>query len=351
MHPTINCYTESTGTAYAQFLRLHKLELDVYYTSEFLKVEAEMQGGTYEVFVVCFNQSVFIYPYIRLSFESNGVSVTDISSPYGYCGPFCNDNSFFEIAETLFLNYAKEQCFVTEFIRYHYLYNVEQKFKQNVNNFHNRFIVMLDLQNTWDHIWLKEMSGTNRNIVRKLEKEDYTVEVSHGTNHLDEFIDMYRKTMDHAGAEKFYYFEKNYYYNLFNSLKELIFLVRVRKEGVTHASSLFFISGSILTYYLSARNLQYTSIPASNLMLTEAARYGHQLNLSIFNLGGGRINSIEDPLFRFKRSFSRSSADFFIGKRVHNPDVYRQLTEWYIEKNGMEKYEQVKAFLQFYRNG
>ena len=58
---------------------------------------------------------------------------------------------------------------------------------------------------------------------------------------------------------------------------------------------------------------------------------------------------IKDSLFKFKANFSKQTKDFYIGKRIHNPMAYDHLKSEYIAKYNEEKFESVKAILQFYR--
>lgn len=345
----INIFNSSNEKEYSNLIERFNLDLDIYYYPEFLFIDASMQKGKYEVFTVNDGKNIFIYPYIKLSFEAEFQDLYDLSSPYGYCGPFCTDKSLFSKSEAFFLEYAANSGFVTEFVRYHYLYNKEFLFERNIENIRNRSIVLLPLNTTWEEIWASEFSGTNRNIVRKLEKEGFRVESSIHINHLDEFIELYLQTMKNVNADSFYFFNSAFYNDLFNSLNQKIQLIRVMKDNILMASALFFVSGGIVTYYLSGRNLNYPNIPATNLMLTEAVKIYKEKGLKFFNFGGGRTMASDDALLKFKKNFSKNSEEFFIGKRVHNTAVYNQVKSKYISDKGLDQYKRVKHLLQFYR--
>ena len=238
---------------------------------------------------------------------------------------------------------------VSEFVRYHYLFNKEYYFSRNIENRHNRNIILVDLSRGMEYIWNKEFSATNRNLVRKLVKEGFSVCIEEGAGNLELFIDMYESTMKNANAAEFYYFPRSFYYNLFRKLGNNIFLARVEKDGHTYAAALFFKSGNILTYYLSARDLMNYKVPSSNLLLSEVIKYAASENCLMFNLGGGTINSDDDSLFKFKKNFSCNTYEFTIGKRIHNPDMYESIRDNYIRSKGMDLYEKRKHILQFYR--
>ena len=349
MGSNFQIFNESTQLDYLKLLNDLKIELDIYYYPSFLEIDAKIQKGTYEIFFFRKGNEVLIYPYIKLPFEEEKFKeYFDLSSPYGYCGPYCTSDSIFQEAEIAFIDYIKNNC-VTEFVRYHYLYNEQHKFAQQIQNLQNRTVVTLNTTIDWDTIWTKEFSSTNRNLIRKLEKEEYVFVLTNEIEDLLGFTDMYYSTMKNAGASDFYFFDKDLINRLYTDLGEKIFLVKVEKENVVYSYSLFFISGGIGTYYLSARNVEYSKVPATNYLLAKAAELVKEKGATILNFGGGLTNEQDDYLFKFKRNFSKETKEFFIGKRIHNNEIYNQIKEDWIEKYGTEKYSTVKYILQFYR--
>ena len=196
---------------------------------------------------------------------------------------------------------------------------------------------------------MKEYSSTNRNLVRKLEKEGFEYLITNKKQDLDEFIEMYYSTMSNVGANTFYYFQKELIQKLFKDLEEKIFLAKVHKVGVAYCYSLFFISGGIATYYLSARNPEYGKIPATNYLLSKTVEYLKEKQLKILNFGGGLTNDLNDSLFIFKSNFSRTNKNFYVGKRIFNYEIYNQIINDYILSHGLDNFEQKKHILQFYR--
>lgn len=343
-------FNSTNSGEYAALLKSKGLELDIYYSAGFLETEAALHKGEYEIFVEDNGSNIFIYPYILLPLQGSFQGLFDISSPYGYCGPYCDNALFFQKSEQYFLEYIRSRNVVSEFIRYHYLYNQELRFNTDTVNIFNREIVLLDLTRPWEEIWTTDMSSTNRNLVRKLEKEGYSVEIEFSPKHLDEFITMYNETMKNAGAQEFYYFPDEMYHRLFTLLGDKIFMARVVKEGTTYCSALFFESAGILTYYLSARNLNASKVPATNYLLAAVSRMAQQRGCRLVNFGGGRTAHPGDALLKFKSNFSGTRGGFYIGKRMHKMDVYTDLVNNYIREKGEDEYLKVKHLLHFYRS-
>lgn len=342
-----NIYNEYNQKLYKKLIS--EWDLDVYYQPEFLAVDAKIQGGKYEVFVVSTSESIFVYPYIKFPFcDASHNDRFDIGSPYGYAGPYFTDNLILNLGEKQFLKYISKGC-VSEFVRYHYIYCETFRFSTNIDNTKNRSIVILNLKQPWERIWKEEFSSKNRNLSRKLEKQGYNYVVTNDKESLNQFIQMYYSTMKNVSADKFYYFSEEIITELFSNLNGSIFLAKIEKDSITYASALFFVSGEIATYYLSARNISQGRIPATNYLLTCTAKYLHNKGYKTFNLGGGTSLDIEDSLLKFKLNFSKETMSFCIGKRIHDLEAYNEIVQNWITHNGHEHYERVKNRLQFYR--
>ena len=337
---------------YSAFLKKKHLSLDIYYNPLFLTLDAEMQKGELEIFTFLKSDFIFIYPFIKIPVPLNGFHKNlDISSPYGYCGPYANtkDFEFWHEAESNFLLHASKSKFVSEFCRYHYLFNQDKKFAINCENLKNRSLVVLNLERTFDNIWVSEFSGKTRNLTRKLAKENFQFESWETDASIEEFYQLYISTMDNAKASSFYYFDLAFMKKLKSRLKEKLRLFRVIKDGTTYAASMFFIEGSTITYYLSARNTTHIKVAGNNFLLAKTVEWAVENKLKLFNFGGGLKNDVTDSLFKFKKNFSTEICPFYIGKRIHDPRTYKKICDYYIRENGAIAYEQINHMVQFYR--
>jgi hypothetical protein len=322
--------------------------LDIYYQPEFLICDAKMQGGDYELAIFENAGNFWVYPYIVVPIANT--PYFDITSPYGYAGPAANDNALQAMAEQSFMHYIAERGnIVCEFVRYHPVYNEHLLFEKDISNLVNRRVVLVNTVDPND-IWMNQFSATNRNLVRKMENDNFTWLIKpFKKEDLPEFNKAYQANMVHSGATDYYFFPLSYFEELIHNIDYKLQIVHVQKDGVTYASALFFISGNLATYFLSARNLSFPKIPASNLLLSKMATWCVEHGISLLNLGGGLSLDESDHLFKFKSNFSKQIKNFHIGKRIHGRDLYKQLQENYILTHGEESYQQVKHILQFYR--
>lgn len=347
----IKIFNATNAGQFSDWCNQYGLHLDIYYQTSFLEAEESLNHSSYEIFTFSNGSAVFIYPYLLKPLDNPFALYADISSPYGYAGPYCNDATIFAVAESEFLDYIKSKNVITEFVRYHYLYNEQSMFNANIDNQHNRTIVVLNTAQPSDNIWESEFSSTNRNLVRKLSNEQFEFTILNTLEPalFDTFINMYKLTMNNVNASQDYYFTKKYFYDLKDGLGEKLKLAIISKDDVIYSASLFFISAGILTYYLSARNLDFPKVPATNLLLSKMAFWANEHQINHFNLGGGLRNTEDDYLLKFKKNFSKSITPFFIGKRIHNTNVYAQLMDYYIEQKGLDNFNNNKHLLQFYR--
>jgi len=347
----VEVFNSNSAFEFKKLLIDFQLDLDIFYQPEFLEIEASNINGEYEIFTVynSISRQIFIYPYIKISLIHDGDEYFDLTSPYGYAGPYCNDHAFFSACESEFLNYIRKQKIVSEFVRYHFIYNENQFFTQEIQNEHNRTVVIFDLESSWENIWLHNVSQNNRNYTNKFEKDGFVLEVLSDAKELEEFIMMYYQTMQNADAAQIFFFPKEYFYLLFEKMIGKVMIGKITKDKTTYASVLFFISGGIVQPYLNGRNLNNKKLPSSVPLYINLAKWAKNNGLRLLNMGGGRTNSPEDSLFLFKKRLSNQYRDFYIGKRIHNMEVYHSLIDNFINIEGYENYEKMKSKLQFYR--
>ena len=321
---------------------LPKEKQDIYYTRQYCKMSELLEGGEAQLFVYEEGDNVALYPYIRhiIDYEKGNSSFYDIETAYGYGGPVIKteDYNFERAFETAFLKHCQQENIIAEFIRFHPLIENERIFKEKIEVLHNRITVWINLEKSVDEIWMYDVSTQNRNTIRKCMKNGLEVEVSED---YDEFLEIYNQTMNKVGAKNFYYFDKKYYDEIRNN--SCCVLLRVRKSSETLAAAIFMKYGDYFHYHLSGSRQEYLQLAPNNILLWEAIKYAKEKGCKRMFLGGGLSDSQEDTLFRFKKKFSSESKDFYIGKRVHNPEVYHKLIQEWEEEHG----EQAKILLQY----
>jgi len=316
---------------------------DIYYYPEFLRLCD--YAGEGEGFYAVYNdsESFWIYPFMRrsirtaLDFDIGNISGFDIFSPYGYSGPVNirgTNKSTYKNFRSKIEEYFSNNHIVSEFIRFHPLINndiceMDDDVKETGK------IVYFDLKRTHQELEKDLSSSTKRNL-KKAERNDLKIFFDFELSTMEEFIDIYNKTMDRVGASENYYFPKEYYQYLKQKLNKNTFIANIKKETKTIASALFFATDKIVQYHLGGSLSEYLKYRPNDFMFYKIALWAKEQKYKFFNLGGG-VGGKVDSLFRFKKSFSKETAKFYTGRKIIDNKIYNELKKKWISENNVNK--------------
>jgi lipid II:glycine glycyltransferase (peptidoglycan interpeptide bridge formation enzyme) len=144
---------------------------------------------------------------------------------------------------------------------------------------------------------------------------------------LQQFLQLYRASMDRLNASDYYYFSPGYFEALCRDLAQQTKLFLVRHHERVVAAALYLVHGDRLHYHLGGSDWQYRDWAANNLLHHAAASWARAAGLRWLHLGGGRSPAPDDSLLRFKASLSADRRQFYTGRRVHWPEAYQALCE------------------------
>lgn len=324
---------------------------DVYFTPEYYALYEQNGDGRACCFVYGEEGGIVLYPFLLNSINQLGYKLNDsyydIQGAYGYNGIVTSskDDGFIARFHDCFDQFCQEHHIVAEFSRFHPLLNNQILASPKMQTFYSRHTVSLDLSLSEDDIWMKQIGSKNRNMIRKAEKEGVTIVESDG---YDTFKRLYDGTMTNLHAEDFYFFPQAYYEGYKQTFKDKSMLCLAMYEGKPIASSMFMFSDDYAHYHLSGRDKEYSRYAANNLILWYAIRKAKERGCKWFHFGGGTTGNENDSLLKFKKEFSRTETEFWIGKRVHNQAVYNDIVRQWRTKCP-EHYESNKVKLLGYR--
>lgn len=133
--------------------------------------------------------------------------------------------------------------------------------------------------------------------------------------HLYTFIRDYYETMERNGAGRRYFFSEAYFYDLRKALGAHIELWVAELEHEIVSSALFFFSSDIIQYHLSATPNACRAANGGKVILADVAKRAQEQNCWRFlHLGGGLGGDEDDPLFTFKKGFSKLRLPFCIAR-------------------------------------
>ena len=103
----------------------------------------------------------------------------------------------------------------------------------------------------------------------------------------------------------------------------------------------------ILHIHFCASMKQYLSLRPNNLLWDEIIKYGIEKGYYHIHVGGGNTELENDSLLRFKRNFSKTTRDFYIGKKTHNEKVYNEVIRQWEVKYPYNKEKSKKVLLRY----
>jgi hypothetical protein len=281
----------------------------------------------------------------------------DVTSPYGYAGPIehLTQRGVAKELWTGFLNEFHNFCvssnIITEFIRLNpFLCNHKPLSSVTKGVRRSGAVVYINLTAEKDVIW-KNMKKANRNSITRARRENVNVYRTSSLKDTNEFVKIYNETMKRRHAKRIYYFPNEFYRLLFENLKENVCLFIAKYKDEIVSGSLFLGKGSYLHYFLSGTRLDNRVSGAANLLLYEAIEWAKAQGYRIFDLGGGY--NLNDSLFQFKASFSKTIIDFFTYRKVHDEAKYKMLCraidKYYSERKSGETHLIQSDYFPCYR--
>lgn len=246
----------------------------------------------------------------------------DLETPYGYGGPLY-DSPISKKSEKAFLkemtDLSLENGIISQFVRFHPLLN-------NYNMplvFETRYLhdtIFIDTENP--EIIFNNLDSKNRNMIRKAEKSGITIS-RRPIEDYDDFLPIYRETMERDNAEKYYFFDESYFRSQL-ALKENACIFYAIYEGRPIGGAIMYFNDRFMHYHLAGTLTEYRKYAPGNLLLYEAALWASQMGIKKLHLGGGMSDN--DNLFRFKKKFNKNGRlPFVIGRTIFDKGGYDRL--------------------------
>jgi hypothetical protein len=320
-----------------------KLIDDIYYLdsyiSLYLKDDEELFSFIYEESDNFFINKTIKRPIKKIGDIEVNDNFYDLETAYGYGGYYTNsdDIDFLKEAFKAYEEKCKKDRIIAEFIRFHPFNDFPRKYRNLLDMaVYDRDVIYVDLNLSKEERW-KSYSSKTRNILRRCERELIFKE----SDNLETFLKLYKETMDKNNADKFYYFDKNYFENLLNN--EKIKLFEVKKDNETISMGFFMFSDEFVHYHLSANNYKMNKYNGNYFLLDNLFEIGQKQNKKYFILGGGTTGSKDDSLFKFKKKFSPLTKPFYIGGKIFNKEIYSK----YVNLWEKESKKDIKYFLKY----
>lgn len=277
---------------------------DIYHTHEYHLLAKKCGHGEPFLFVV---PNICAIPLL--------INMNRATSVYGYPGPTYGDGQFFHtsikkrISEELLADLWKMGITELE-TRLHPLIPADQVLGTLCKCERVGTTVAIDMNS--ETLRLRDISKGHRHDIEKAKKAGIVVKQDLTLEEFDKFIEFYHQTMARVGADNRYFFDGNYFDLMRKLLRQYIglFLAKLKDEIVSAA--IFFFYGNFINYHLSGTPNEHTSCGGAKVIIE------HVANLIGFSrwlhLGGGVGSSEDDPLWTFKKGFSKNRLPFCVAK-------------------------------------
>jgi predicted N-acyltransferase len=318
--------------------QLHPSQKDVYYTPEYYRLYEEYGDGYASCFVFEHNENIAIYPFLKNEINIPGVELKetyfDIQGAYGYNGVIStsSESQFTAGFYHTFYQFCKEQHIIAEFTRFHPILKNHIFSEQNMQVIFDRKTMYLELgKREYSEIFQHFQTTTKKQIKRAVNKHHvWVVAEENMCSHPEKFLTIYHEAMDRVGSIPYLYFNKKYFSNLFTNVPCTVFTAYIEDKAIAVIIAL--LGTEILSGHLGGAKTDYLHLSVYGLLYDEMIRYGLQKGFRYFHAGGGTTGKNDDPLFRFKQNFSDTFADFYIGKKIHNHEVYNEVVHQWEQK-------------------
>ena len=330
---------------------------DVFFLPGYLESYHNEKRGKGMCAAIVENKSVLLYPFLKREItydleKNTSKQYYDITTPYGYGGPVVNlegeDTSFLTKAWENFSIWCREQSIVTEFCRFHSIISNSGWVSEEMTVLKDRDTVAFDLKKYPTDVWNSSYFLNHRGMVRKAIREEFTFHVENFEALLPWFVEKYNETQEKLQASQETIFSETYFRTLQQKLQDRIWLGVVRKNNEP-VTAVLVLEGNRDSYlHLMAYFNEGPAKGMVNYLYHEVANEEAKKGLCMLQVGGGKTNSPDDPLFLFKARLSPVRHEFHIGKRVHDQKKYDELVDNYKMKYGEDVYDQKRRILQFY---
>lgn len=306
------------------------MKKDIYFNPFYGKLYEESEKGTLETFSLDTSNGKIEHTFIKRDIQPiDGVVYCDLVTPYGYGGPLItqchNKDRLLQEFQERFSAYCSENHVVSEFIRFHPIFQNALDFKDIYNVEYSRHTVGTNLKDYEDPVQA-EFSKSLRRELKKAEQAGVTCEAIVNPSSLTTFKKLYEHTMDRNHASAYYYFPDHYYEYIIDKLGQHVLELQLAYEGSIIASELYFIEGDLMHAHLLGSDDQMLELKAGVMLEATAARWGKEHGYRYIHHGGGRSSAEDDALYLYKRKYGKNTTfDFYIGKKIWNQRIYDEL--------------------------
>lgn len=307
--------------------------LDIYFEPNYGKLYESIENGTSEVFEYTSKYGNINHMFIKREIPTkvDNRVYYDIVTPYGYGGPIITEKEEGMEKELVrgfseeFSNYCREKQIVSEFVRFHPIFNNSKDFSSVYNTTYLRNTVATKIEPGVD-AFQAEFSKSTRKTIRRALRSGVTFKVTKDPTDISKFLDIYYSTMDRNDASNYYYFDNKYFEDCLKYFRDNILLIEVEYESKIIAMAFYFVYDQIIHAHLSGTLTEYLKLSPAYVIKYATVQWASENGIKLIHYGGGKSNSEDDSLYKFKKKFTKETEfEFYVGKKIWNENIYNEL--------------------------
>src|SRR5882672_1086868 len=275
-------------------------------------------------------------------------SLSDLTTPYGYGGPFAWGVTPAESAMfwDRFDDWARHERVVTSFARLALFEQHLLPWNGEVSTRGPNVVRRLDV--TEQELWA-DYSYKVRQNVQRARRLGLKVEIDRTGSRLDEFLGIYVSTMKRRAAAASYYFPRSFFETICNDLEKHFVFFHLVLNNRMIASDLVLLSEEHAYSYLGGSLEAAFELRANELLKHECFLWCQAAKKKDVILGGGYNG--EDGILHYKRGFASSGEQSFkLGQRTFDAAAAARLLEQRVawEKSNGREWTPQSAFFPAY---
>lgn len=307
----------------------HVASFDFYHMPQYHRL-AQMRGEG-EAIMPVFRAGAHLIAFPML-LRDVGLSETglgpakDVTSVYGYAGPLASagvdDETIADFADAL-RGFFRENGVICAFSRLHPLMEQSHFFAALGEVAEVGATLSVDLTLPPEE-QLARYRRNHRRDIRDLRGGGFTCHEA-GPERLDEFVAMYHATMERAGADAAYFFDKPYFEHLLTQMPQTMRMFMCIAEDGSAASGLICgLCDGIVECHLAGTANDYVRLAPSKLLYDAAREWGVRQGARVMHMGGG-LGSRRDSIHHLKLGFGAAEHAYRIWRYIADGRAYGQM--------------------------
>ncbi len=304
----------------------------VYHNPQYMHFMADHFNGRPELLIYEDGKDFVYYSYYKrpiteLDFihENDGYEKCfDIVSSWYYGGPIPSntnikgEDSLIKSFNKEFKSFRNKSNIISEFVRFDPLLK-NYKLFDRLNPEYDRNTVFVDLSQSEDKIW-ENLQSRCRRAVRQAKDTKLKIEHTEDEDEIKDWSFIYSDAMEAKNAGEHYRFSYDLFKELLIENKDISKLLISTYEGDVVGGFIIVHDNNVGHHFLSATMPKYWDMRINNLLFYNVILFCKEQGMDIFDFQGGRPG-----VYKFKKSFSPTRGEFYMGKLIHDDVMYNKL--------------------------